>query len=231
MLRRLDIVSLFPGVSRAILSESILGRAQRRQLVEIRHVNLRDYAEDRRGTVDDCPYGDGVGMLLKPEMIFACLSRLRGEGSHAALMCPQGRPFRQSDARRLAEKEHVILFCGHYEGLDERARQVQFDEEISLGDFVLTNGVAAACVVADAVVRLLPGALGKDESSVDESFGQEFLLEYPHYTRPAEYGGMSVPEALLTGDHAGIRRWRQEQSMVRTASRRPDLFERYLEHR
>ncbi|MBR0460327.1 MAG: tRNA (guanosine(37)-N1)-methyltransferase TrmD [Victivallales bacterium] len=229
MLHRLDIVSLFPGISQAVLAESIMGRAQRRQLVAIRHIDLRTYADDKRGTVDDSPFGDGVGMLLKPEILFRCLDDLKEPETHTVLMCPQGRPFCQAKARAFAETEHLILFAGHYEGIDERARQALFDEELSLGDFVLTNGAIAAAVVADAVVRLLPGVLGKDESSEEESFGREPLLEYPHFTRPADFKGMHVPEQLLSGNHADIAEWRREQRLLRTAARRPDLFERYLE--
>ena len=231
MLQLLDIVSLFPAMSQAALDESIIGRAQRRKLISIRHPNLRDYAEDQRGTVDDSPFGDGVGMLLKPEIVWRCMNDLRTPESHAVYLCPQGQPFTQGKARQLAEHQHLILFAGHYEGIDDRARQTLFDEELSLGDFVLTNGIIAAAVIADAIIRLLPGVLGKDESSEEESFGGADLLEYPHFTRPATCNNLPVPEELLSGDHEAIRQWRWQQRLIRTAARRPDLLERYLEHR
>ncbi|MBQ6474066.1 MAG: tRNA (guanosine(37)-N1)-methyltransferase TrmD, partial [Victivallales bacterium] len=199
--------------------------------VTIRHLNLRDYAEDQRGTVDDSPFGDGVGMLLKPEIVWRCMTDLRTQESHAVFLCPQGQPFTQRKARQLASHWHLILFAGHYEGIDDRARQALFDEELSLGDFVLTNGAIAAAAVADAVIRLLPGVLGKDESSAEESFGGTDILEYPHFTRPATCNTLPVPEELLSGDHEAIRQWRWQQRLIRTAARRPDLLERYLEHR
>lgn len=219
----LEIVSLFPEICRAVLNESIIGRAQRRGLVEVRCINLRDFSHDERGTVDDTPYGGGAGMVLKPEPLFECLESLDYSTAQVILMCPQGRPFCQSEARRLASFEHLIFVCGHYEGVDERVRQCLFDAEISLGDFVLTNGAIAAAVVADAVLRLRPGVLGCDESSSEESFSGA-LLEYPQYTRPEEFRGMRVPQVLLSGDHQQISRWRLEQRLARTASRRPDLW-------
>lgn len=206
-----------------------MGRAQRRSVVTLRHVNLRDYAVDARRTVDDTPFGGGAGMLLAPDVISRCLDDLRKPGSRVVLMCPQGRRFNQELAVKMSCMEHLILFCGHYEGLDERARQSLFDDEISLGDFVLTNGVLAASAVADAVVRLLPGALGDDESSEEESFSDRCLLEYPHYTRPAVFDGMAVPGELLSGNHSEIENWRLEQRLIRTAARRPDILHRYFE--
>jgi len=230
MTMHLDIVSLFPEMSQALLSQSIIGRAQRKSIVSIRHVNLRDYAEDERRTVDDTPFGGGAGMLLQPEVVFKCLEDLRGPESRVVLMCPQGRRFTQATAASLSKAEHLILFCGHYEGLDERARQCLFDDEISLGDFVLTNGILAASAVADAVIRLLPGALGDDASSDEESFSDDALLEYPHYTRPACFSGMEVPGSLLSGNHSEIENWRKEQRLIRTAARRPDLLSLYFEN-
>lgn len=226
---QLDIVSLFPEMSQALLSQSIIGRAQRNSIVTIRHINLRDYSQDERRTVDDSPFGGGAGMLLEPSVIFRCLDDLRTSNSVAILMCPQGRRFHQGIARQLSTAEHLILFCGHYEGLDERARQCLFDDEISLGDFVLTNGVLAASTIADAVIRLLPGALGDDESSDEESFSDRCLLEYPHYTRPAVFNGMSVPGELLSGNHKDIESWRLEQRLIRTAARRPELLRDFLQ--
>ena len=228
---KLDIVSLFPEISSAVLGASIIGRAQRRKLVEISHINLRDYAQDERLTVDDSPFGGGAGMLLMPEVIFRCLEDIRTTACKVVLMCPQGRRFNQAIASQYAECDHLIMFCGHYEGIDERVRQTLFDDELSLGDFVLTNGVIAAAVMADAIIRLLPGVLGKDESSVDESFGREPLLEYPHYTRPAVFNGMATPDTLLSGDHGEVENWRREQRLIRTAARRPDILRQYMENR
>jgi tRNA (guanine37-N1)-methyltransferase len=223
---RLDIVTLFPGICEGPLRESIVGRARERGLVEIRYTNPRSFAPDRHGTVDDTPYGGGAGMVLKPEPLFAAVEQVATAAAYVVLLSPQGQPFRQETAKRFAALPHLVLVCGHYEGVDERARQVLFDAEVSLGDYVLTNGTIAAVVVADAVIRLLPGVLGADESSEDESFGRDGWLEYPQYTRPAEFRGMRVPEVLLSGDHAKIEHWRREQSLVRTAARRPELLQR-----
>jgi tRNA (guanine37-N1)-methyltransferase len=165
-------------------------------------------------------------MVLKPEPLFAAVEQVATAAAYVVLLSPQGQPFRQETAKRFAALPHLVLVCGHYEGVDERARQVLFDAEVSLGDYVLTNGTIAAVVVADAVIRLLPGVLGADESSEDESFGRDGWLEYPQYTRPAEFRGMRVPEVLLSGDHAKIEHWRREQSLVRTAARRPELLQR-----
>jgi len=221
---QIDIVSLFPAICQGALQESIIGRAWKDGVVKLNFVDLRDYTHDARKTVDDTPYGGGVGMVLRPEPIFECLADLRTPESHVVLMCPQGKPFCQAKARQFATMKHLILICGHYEGIDERARQCLMDEEVSLGDYVLTNGAIAACVVTDAVVRLLPGALGKDASSDEESFGNEPLLEYPHFTRPVEYKGMRVPEILLSGNHQEIEAWRLEQRVLRTVARRPDIL-------
>jgi tRNA (guanine37-N1)-methyltransferase len=223
---RLDIVTLFPGICAGPLRESIVGRAQERGLVDIRYTNPRDFTDDRHRTVDDTPYGGGAGMVLKPEALFAAVEQVVTAAAYVVLLSPQGQPFRQETARRLAAMTHLVLVCGHYEGVDERARQVLFDAEISIGDYVLTNGTIAAVVVADAVIRLLPGVLGTDESSEDESFGRDGWLEYPQYTRPAEFRGMRVPDVLLSGDHGSIEHWRREQSLVRTAARRPELLQR-----
>ena len=223
---RLDIVTLFPGICEGPLRESIVGRARERGLVDIRYTNPRDFARDRHGTVDDTPYGGGAGMVLKPEPLFAAVEQVATAAAYVVLLSPQGRPFRQETARRFALLPHLVLVCGHYEGVDERARQVLFDAEVSIGDYVLTNGTIAAVVVADAVIRLLPGVLGTDESSEDESFGRDGWLEYPQYTRPAEFRGMRVPDVLLSGDHGSVEHWRREQSLVRTAARRPELLQR-----
>ena len=226
---RIDLVSLFPGICEGALGESIVGRARRDGIVDIREVNLRDYAHDRRQTVDDTPYGGGVGMVLMPGPLFECMDAIRTPESHVILMSPQGQRFTQRVARRLSRESHLIFLCGHYEGVDERAVQCLVDEELSLGDFVLTNGAIAAAVMVDSIVRLIPGALGKDESSGEESFGDLPLLEYPQYTRPVEFRGMRVPDVLLSGNHEAIAQWRLEQRVTRTAARRPDSIEHPLE--
>lgn len=222
---QIDIVTLFPALCKGVLSESVIGRAWKEGVVKINLVDLRDYTHDVRKTVDDKPYGGGAGMVLRPEPLFECLQDIRTPEAKIVLMCPQGTRFTQAIARRYASTvEHLILVCGHYEGVDERVRQCLMDEELSIGDYVLTNGAIAASVVTDAVVRLLPGALGNDESSADESFSNEPLLEYPQFTRPEDYKGMRVPEILLSGNHQEIDAWRLEQRVLRTVSRRPDLL-------
>ena len=222
---QIDIVTLFPALCKGVLSESVIGRAWKEGIVKINLVDLRDYTHDVRKTVDDKPYGGGAGMVLRPEPLFECLQDIRTPEAKIVLMCPQGARFTQAIARRYASTiEHLILVCGHYEGVDERVRQCLMDEELSIGDYVLTNGAIAASVVTDAVVRLLPGALGNDESSADESFSNEPLLEYPQFTRPEDYKGMRVPEILLSGNHQEIDAWRLEQRVLRTVSRRPDLL-------
>lgn len=222
---QIDIVTLFPALCKGVLSESVIGRAWKEGIVKISLVDLRDYTHDVRKTVDDKPYGGGAGMVLRPEPLFECLQDIRTPEAKIVLMCPQGARFTQAIARRYASTvEHLILVCGHYEGVDERVRQCLMDEELSIGDYVLTNGAIAASVVTDAVVRLLPGALGNDESSADESFSNEPLLEYPQFTRPEDYKGMRVPEILLSGNHQEIDAWRLEQRVLRTVSRRPDLL-------
>lgn len=222
---QIDIVTLFPALCKGVLSESVIGRAWKEGVVKINLVDLRDYTHDVRKTVDDKPYGGGAGMVLRPEPLFECLQDIRTPEAKIVLMCPQGARFTQAIARRYASTvEHLILVCGHYEGVDERVRQCLMDEELSIGDYVLTNGAIAASVVTDAVVRLLPGALGNDESSADESFSNEPLLEYPQFTRPEDYKGMRVPEILLSGNHQEIDAWRLEQRVLRTVSRRPDLL-------
>jgi tRNA (guanine37-N1)-methyltransferase len=192
-------------------------------LLDLTIHNLRDYTHDRHKTVDDRPFGGGPGMVLKPEPVFEAVEKLKSAGTHVVLLSPAGRPFSQAMAREMSQKGHLLLVCGSYEGFDERIRAHLADDELSIGDYVLTNGALPAMVVIDAVARLLPGALGDDESATDESFAVG-LLEYPHYTRPAEYRGWKVPEVLLSGNHAEIEKWRREQSRARTAQRRPDLL-------
>lgn len=222
---RIDIVTIFPEIAQGPLHTSILGRAVASGRVEIRIHDLRDFTTDRHRQVDDLPYGGGPGMVMKPEPFFAAVSHLKTEGSKVLLMTPQGRPFRQSLAVELSRETHLILLCGHYEGVDHRVVEALVDEEISIGDYVLTNGTIAAAVVVDAVVRLLPGVLGDDRSTEEESFsGDGKLLEAPHYTRPAEFAGMSVPEVLLSGNHGAIAAWRRERARERTQATRPDLL-------
>jgi|TARA_B100002003_G_scaffold34174_2_gene29456 tRNA (guanine37-N1)-methyltransferase len=221
---KIDVLTLFPGMFPGPLDESIIKRACESGRLRLGIHDLRDFTHDRHRTVDDRPFGGGPGMLMKPEPLFEAVETLRGEKTRVILTSPAGRPFRQQIARELAAEEHLLLVCGSYEGFDERVRERLADDEISIGDYVLTNGALPAMVVIDAVARLLPGVLGDDESSADESFSDR-LLEYPQYTRPAEFRGMSVPEVLLSGDHAAIEQWRREQARERTAQRRPDLLE------
>lgn len=220
---KVDILTLFPGMFAGPLDESMVGRAREQGALELRVHNLRDWTHDRHKTVDDRPFGGGPGMLLKPEPVFAAVEALRSPDARVILLCPQGRRFTQAVARELAVQTHLILVCGSYEGFDERIREALADDELSIGDYVLTNGALPAMVIVDAVTRLLPGVLGDDESARDESFSHG-LLEYPQYTRPAEFRGMRVPEVLLSGNHAEIARWRAEQARQRTAQRRPDLL-------
>ena len=207
------------------LDESILKRAREAGLLDLKIHNLRDYAHDRHKTVDDRPFGGGPGMLLKPEPIFEAVEALRGERTRVILLSPAGRPFCQAIARELAQRDDLVLVTGHYEGFDERVREQLADDELSIGDYVLTNGALPAMVVVDAVTRLLPGVLGDDDSSKEESFSAGVPgLEYPQYTRPAEFRGMKVPEVLLSGNHAEIAKWRSEQARRQTQERRPDLL-------
>ena len=205
-----------------ILGESMIKRAQEAGLVRIRCVNLRDYATGAHLTTDDRPYGGGPGMVMKPEPVFKAVEDLRRPETKVILMTPQGEPFKQATAQALSREPHLLILCGHYEGVDERIREALVDMEISIGDYVLTNGVIAAAIVTDAVVRLLPGALGGEGAAEDESFTTG-RLEYPQYTRPPVFRDMAVPEILLSGNHAEIARWRFGQSLARTRDRRPDL--------
>jgi tRNA (guanine37-N1)-methyltransferase len=220
---KIDVLTLFPGMFAGPLDESIIMRARKAGLLDLSIHNLRDYAHDRHKTVDDRPFGGGPGMLLKPEPIFEAVEAIAGEHTQVILFSPAGRSFTHAIARELASREHLLLVSGHYEGFDERIRQELADDELSIGDYVLTNGALPAMVVVDAVTRLIPGVLGDDESARDESFSQG-LLEYPHYTRPAEFRGMKVPDVLLSGNHAEIAKWRAQQSRLRTQERRPDLL-------
>jgi tRNA (guanine37-N1)-methyltransferase len=221
---KIDVLTLFPAMFAGPLDESIIQRARKKGLLDLKIHNLRDWTHDRHRTVDDKPFGGGPGMLLKPEPLFEAVESLKREGTRVILLSPAGRQFGQQIARELAEQKDLLLVTGHYEGFDERVREGLADDELSIGDYVLTNGALPAMVVIDAVTRLLPGVLGDDESSRDESFSHG-LLEYPQYTRPAEFRGMKVPDILVSGNHAEIEKWRREQAKLRTKKQRPDLME------
>ena len=221
---KIDVLSLFPGMFAGPLDESIIKRAREKGLLDLQIHNLRDWTHDRHKTVDDRPFGGGPGMVLKPEPLFEAIEALRKPETRVIIMTPSGRKLTQAVGRELSGFSHLLLIAGSYEGIDERVREHLADDELSIGDYVLTNGALPVMVVIDVVTRLLPGVLGDDESSEEESFSQG-LLEYPHYTRPAEFRGMKVPEILLSGHHAEIARWRHEQALERTRMRRPDLLE------
>jgi len=221
---QVDIITIFPGMLDGFLRESMLKRAVEREKVVFNCVNLRDFTCDVHRTTDDRPYGGGPGMVMKPEPLFDAVESVKSEGCRVVLMTPQGRPFKQSVAQELAEVEHLVFVCGHYEGVDERVRQELVTDEISIGDYILTNGVLSAAVVVDAVVRLIPGVLGGEGATEDESFS-DGLLEYPQYTRPSQFRDMKVPDILLSGNHEAIAEWRHEQSLMRTRERRPDLLD------
>lgn len=218
---RIDVLTLFPEMFTP-LEMSIVGRARQRGLVDIRLTDIRHFAKDKHRTVDDSPYGGGPGMVMKPEPLFDAVDAVRSSKEHVILLDPQGSTFDQARAWQLAEKEHIVLLCGHYEGVDERVRTLA-DEELSIGDYVLTGGELAALVVIDAVVRLLPGVLGEAESARQDSF-EGYVLDHPQYTRPESFRGMDVPAVLLSGHHEEIRKWRRRQALWRTLQRRPDLL-------
>jgi tRNA (guanine37-N1)-methyltransferase len=242
---KIDILTLFPDICRAPLGESIMKRAQENGIIDLRIHNLRDWTTDKHHIVDDAPFGGGQGMVMKPEPIFAAVEELRGAKEKALntqrstpevqqskiengkskviVMSPAGRRFDQQMATELSRESHLVIVCGHYEGVDHRVIEHLVDLEISIGDYVLTNGAIAAVVFVDAIVRLLPGALGHEQSAADDSFNHG-LLEAPHYTRPAEFRGWKVPQVLVSGNHAEIAKWREEQAMKRTRENRPDLL-------
>jgi len=225
---KIDILTLFPEICRAPLSESIMKRAQENKIVDLRIHNLRDWTNDKHHIVDDAPFGGGQGMVMKPEPIFAAVEELGGqiaEKSKIILMSPAGRRFDQSMAERFSREPHLIVICGHYEGVDHRVIEHLVDVEISIGDYVLTNGAIAAVVLVDAIVRLLPGALGHEQSAADDSFSGG-LLEAAQYTRPAEFRDWKVPDVLLSGNHAEIAAWRKKEALRRTRENRPDLLGR-----
>ena len=218
---KVDVLTLFPAMFAGPLDESIISRARESGRLELAIHDLRDWTHDRHRTVDDEPYGGGPGMVLKPEPIFEAIEALTNDTTQVVMLTPQGESFGQPKARALSAHGHLLLLCGSYEGFDERIR-TRVHHEISIGDYVLTNGALPAMVVIDTVTRLLPGVLGDDASSAEESFS-EGMLEYPQYTRPADFRGMKVPEVLLSGNHAEIEKWRREQAVQRTAERRPEL--------
>jgi tRNA (guanine37-N1)-methyltransferase len=220
---KMDVITIFPRMLDGVLGESMLKRAAEAGHIAVRTINLRDFTSDAHRTTDDRPYGGGPGMVMKPDPIFEAVESVWQPGARVILMTPQGRRFDQAYARELADAEHLIFVCGHYEGVDERVRKALITDEISIGDYVLTNGVLPAAVVIDTVARLIPGVLGHHESAADESFSRG-LLEYPQYTRPPEYRGMKVPDILLSGDHAAVKEWREKQARDRTRHRRPDLL-------
>ena len=220
---KIDVLTLFPAMFAGPLDESIIQRARKAGLLDLKIHNLRDWTHDRHRTVDDRPFGGGPGMLLKPEPLFEAVESLKRVETKVILLSPVGRKFDQSIARELAKGKNLLLVTGHYEGFDERVPKTLADDELSIGDYVLTNGALPAMVVIDAVARLLPGVLGDDESSRDESLSHG-LLEYPQYTRPAEFRGMKVPDILVSGNHAEIEKWRREQARLRTEKQRPDLM-------
>jgi tRNA (guanine37-N1)-methyltransferase len=219
---KIDIITLFPRMFEGPLDESILKRAREKGLVDITILNLRDFAEGKHRITDDRPFGGGPGMVMKVEPMVRCVETLKREDSHVVLLSPQGEKLNQTLLKQLSLKKHLILICGHYEGVDERVRQLVVNKEISIGDYILTNGAIPAMVLVDGVSRLVPGVLGHEDSASEESFS-EGLLEYPQYTRPPEFRGLKVPDILVSGNHQEVARWRREQSEARTKERRPDL--------
>lgn len=222
----IHVLSLFPDMFEGVFGSSILKKAQEKGAVQMNVTNFRSFSQNKHNQVDDYPYGGGAGMVLKPEPLFHAVEDLVAQGKkpRIILMCPQGERYDQKKAEELAKEEDLIFLCGHYEGYDERIREYLVTDEISIGDFVLTGGELAAMTVIDSVVRLLPGVLGQEASHVNDSFSTG-LLEHPHYTRPADFRGMKVPDVLMSGNHAKIEQWRMEQSLKRTFERRPDLLE------
>jgi tRNA (guanine37-N1)-methyltransferase len=220
---KIDILTLFPEMFKGPFDESIIKRAQDKKIVEIKIHNLRNWAKDKHRTVDDRPFGGGVGMVLMVEPINQALKSLKKKNAKTILLTPQGKVFNQKMAQKMSKENHLILICGHYEGIDERVREHLVDEEISIGDYVLTGGELPAMIVAETITRLIPGVLEKSEAIKNESFSPENTLEYPQYTRPAEFKGWKVPKVLLSGNHQKIEAWRKKKSLEKTKKRRPDL--------
>jgi len=226
---KIDFLTLFPEMFYGVLNESILKKAQEKEAVTFNVINFREYSSNKHQNVDDYPYGGGVGMVLTPQPIFDAVEDIRKQHNSkpkVILVCPQGERFTQAKAEQLAREDHLLFVCGHYEGYDERIREHLVTDEISIGDFVLTGGELASMVITDSIVRLLPGVLGNEDSPILDSYSSG-LLEHPHYTRPADFRGLKVPEVLLSGNHKLIAEWREEQSLKRTFERRPDLLEKY----
>ena len=225
---RIDVLTLFPAMFEGVLNESIMARALKNKIAEINVIDFREFSTDKHSKVDDYPFGGGAGMVLQVQPVHDALKSIEGyEKALKILMTPQGEPFKQEKAYQLSSVDHLIILCGHYEGYDERIRHY-FDEEISIGDFVLTGGEIAAMAIIDSVVRVVDGTIGKAESHHNDSFNN-MLLEHPHYTRPRIYEGMEVPEVLLNGHHQKINEWRHEMSLKRTKERRPDLYKKFIE--
>jgi tRNA (guanine37-N1)-methyltransferase len=222
---RIDVLTLFPAMLDGFLSESMLGRAREAKLIEINIRNTRDWATDKHKTTDDRPFGGGAGMVMKCEPLFEAVEELQTPGCRRIYLTPDGVPFTTAKAEELSKQQHLIFVSGHYEGIDQRIRDTVIDEEISIGDYVLTNGTLAAAVVIDALARFIPGVLGEEKSLTSESFTRN-LLDFPNYTRPAVFRGMSVPEVLLKGNHGEIDKWRHAQQLARTAKIRPDLLKK-----
>ncbi len=222
MLNTIDLLTLFPKMAEGFLTESILGRAVAQGLMSINVHNLRDWSTDKHHRVDDRPFGGGAGMVLMPEPLFAAIEEIKTPETTTIYLCPDGEPLSTPMARELAELPHLLLVSGHYEGVDQRVRDALVDREVSIGDYVLTNGTLPAAVLIDCVVRQIPGVLGEEKSLTQDSFNDNFLT-FPQFTRPADYRGMKVPEVLLSGDHAAIERWREEERRRQTRLRRPDL--------
>lgn len=222
---RIDVLTLFPAMLDGFLAESMLGRAREAKLLEVNVRNLRDWATDKHKTTDDRPFGGGPGMILKCEPVFAAIEELQTPGCRRIYLTPDGVPFTAAKAEALSHEKHLIFLSGHYEGVDQRIRDTLIDEELSIGDYVLTNGTLAAAVVIDALARHIPGVLGEEKSLTEESFVRN-LLDFPNYTRPAVYRGMSVPEVLLQGNHGEIEKWRRARQLEKTRSVRPDLLKK-----
>ncbi|GAF66096.1 tRNA (guanine-N(1)-)-methyltransferase [Bacillus sp. TS-2] len=223
---KIDVLTLFPEMFTGVFESSILKQAQEKELVDLNACDFRQYTDNKHLKVDDYPYGGGAGMVLRPQPLFDAVADLQTKTTkkpRVVLLCPQGEPYQQSKAEELSKEDHIVLLCGHYEGYDERIREYLVTDEISIGDYVLTGGEMAAMVVVDSVVRLLPGVLGNEASAKSDSFSTG-LLEHPHYTRPADFRGMKVPDVLLSGHHAHIEEWRAKESLKRTWQRRPDLL-------
>jgi tRNA (guanine37-N1)-methyltransferase len=222
---RFDIITIFPDIFKPVLNESILKRAQAKKKVAIHVHDLRDYTDDKHHKVDDRPFGGGPGMVLMPQPIFDAVKKIKGKRkAKVILMCPTGKPLNQKMARSLVKNKNLLVICGHYEGIDERVRTHLVDESISIGDYVLTGGELPAMVLVDCLTRLVPGVLGKEESLSFESF-ETGTLEYPQFTRPANFRGIKIPDVLLSGNHQAIEKWRHQESLSKTKNNRPDLLE------